>query len=74
MNIPKYGMKYSTIEFWQRGARGLWMRNAIVLGKERIWNSSYMQQSKSVDIAHSIIAMAEVLKPMEIKRILNGQN
>ena len=69
----RYGMKYSTIRYWQNQAHMLSYYNGIYLGKHVIGpQAADTPDNKLRDLAHLVIAFAFVSSPDHVRQLLSG--
>lgn len=66
----KYGMKHSTIRYWQNQAAALWRYNGIVAGRSLFNGSKVLAEISSQKVGHYAIQCASVMSPEGFKHLL----
>lgn len=70
--IPKYGIKASTIRYWQAQARDLWRYNGIVAGS-KYFGRTVVDGYTARELGHAAIQLATVLRSDQVLAVLHGQ-
>jgi hypothetical protein len=67
----KYGMRYSSILYWQGQAWSLWIHNGILRGVST-FDPRNLPIASSRDIGHIIIGLARVMSADRLKALLTS--
>jgi hypothetical protein len=70
--IPKYGMPFHTIKYWQERALTLYRTNGIYAGRSTFESKRSLQDYPARTIGHDIISLAAVASPEHLKAVLTG--
>jgi hypothetical protein len=68
--IPKYGIPYHTIRYWQQQARTLRLHNGIYAGRGELEKSAETLGARG--LGHAIISLAFVASPEHVRAVLSG--
>jgi hypothetical protein len=68
--IPKYGIPFHTIKYWQDQATLLYRYNGLYAGRGELERSAPTLGSRGV--GHAVISLAAVASPEHLKAVLNG--
>lgn len=72
--VNRYGMKWSTINYWQSQGRDLYRYNGIVRGAWAFSPFTLTHQTmNAVDLAHCAISAAYVLRTEDMIKLLKGE-
>ena len=72
MATPQYGIKFSTIRYWQKVGLDQYRYNGIYAQRFVFESMRGFESLPSNTVGHSIIALAAVASPEHIKAVLDG--
>jgi hypothetical protein len=70
LRVPQYGMRWSTINYFQQQGRYLWHTQGVV-PSGAIGSANVMRRLDGREIAHRVIALAAV-RPEMVRSLLTG--
>jgi hypothetical protein len=71
MRIPKYGMTFRTIKYYQDAAKNLWLYNGII-SRVSTFDGRNLAIASARDIGHAAISIAAAVSPARLAAILAG--
>jgi hypothetical protein len=70
--MRRYGMKRRSIHYYQQEAIQHYRYYGRYMQRANLESAQFMQDARSRDIGHAIIALAAVASPEHVKAVLTG--